>query len=164
MSGFGTRPQAGAKQALVDALMGRVGGDNTQLFAELIGRGDMGRAFREDMFLRQIANTPWFSEFKQQYGETPDLNYPGYDYRAAMAAGIRPERDPYDPSLTQAMDQAAFGTKPQGTYHWPSQYKAGDHPTMWKEQFMQLDPQGRNPDALGIPDAQAASRYLMRSK
>lgn len=135
---------------------------NRQRLVELLASGDMGGAFQEDMFLRKVGNTPWFSEFQKQYGETPDLNYEGYDYRGAMSAGVKPVRDPYDPSTTQALDQAAFGTKPQGTYHWPSQYKAGDHPTMWKEQFMQLDPQGRNPDALGLADGVAASRFLLR--
>jgi hypothetical protein len=152
------------RDKMLAALMGRVGEENTAPLQSMMQRGDMGGAFREDMFLRQISNTPWFGEFTQQYGETPDLNYPGYDYRAAMAAGSMPERDPYDPSLTQAMDQAAFGTRAPGTYHWTSQYKAGDHPTMWKEQFMQLDPQGRNPDELGIVNAQAASRYLLRRR
>jgi hypothetical protein len=136
--------------------------NRSRLAAALMG-GDMGAAFQEDMFLRKIGNTPWFKEFQQQYGEQPDLNYPGFDYRGAVAAGNMPNtRDPYDPTLPQAMDQIAYGTKPQGTYHWGSQNKAPDHPTMWKEQFMQLDPQGRNPDALGLADGVAASRFLLR--
>jgi hypothetical protein len=136
--------------------------NNRARLAQILAGGDMGGAFREDMFLRQIGNLPWFKEFQQQYGEQPDLNYPGFDYRGAMAAGQRPTRDPYDPTMTQALDQAAFGTPAPGSYHWGSEYKSDGHPTLWKEQFMRLDPQGRNPDGLGIPDGQAASRFLLK--
>lgn len=97
-----------------------------------------GNAIRERQFLNGIQATPWFSEFRQQYGEAPDLSRnANYDYRAAWAAGIRPERDPYD------------GNR----FHWPSalpngeMLKAPDHPTAWKEHFMQAT--GRNPDAVG---------------
>jgi hypothetical protein len=136
---------------------------NYARLAALMAQGDMGGAFQEDVFLRKVQNTPWFGEFQKQYGETPDLNYGGFDYRGAVAAGNMPTtRDPYDPTQTEALDQAAFGMQPRGTYHWGSANKAADHPTLWKEQFMQLDPQGRNPDGLGIRDGQAASRQLLK--
>ncbi len=102
-------------------------------------------SFDEDRFQRTIRATPWFAEFVQNYGEEPDLNTNVYDYRAAIKAGVRPQRDPYD----------------NGKFHWSSEFKAKDHPTMWKEQFMQLDPWKRNPDALGITSPMEASRNLL---
>lgn len=111
-----------------------------------------GHAFQEDFFQRRMRALPWFSEFKSQYGEEPDLNTSDYNYRAAMAAGLRPERDKYDPTSTEAMNQAAYGVQPQGTYHWPSavdgsqMLKSEDHRTAWKEHFMRL--YGVDPDSL----------------
>jgi hypothetical protein len=59
-----------------------------------------------------IRQTPWFSEFQQRFGEEPDLNTPDYNYRAAWAAGARPDvRDPGDNLL-----------------HWDSRYKGESHP------------------------------------
>lgn len=83
----------------------------------------------EATFQQWIKALPWYSEFQQQYGEAPDLDAPEYDYRAAYQAGITPERSQYD----------------QGRYHWPSQFKAVTHPTMWKEHFMQAT--GTDPDS-----------------
>jgi len=66
----------------------------------------------EEEFQAGIRATPWFSEFKQQYGEEPNLNDPSYDYRRAWAAGARPDvRDPTDKQ-----------------YHWPSEFKGASHP------------------------------------
>jgi hypothetical protein len=118
--------------------------------------------FQEAMFQRGIRGTPWFSEFKSEYGEEPNLDAPEYDYRGAWKEGVRPERDVYDPSLAQVMTAQMRGSAPAGRHHWSSVGKSEDHPTMWKEKFMQLD--GRDPDSLGLPDAQAASRYLLRSQ
>ena len=98
---------------------------------------------QESRFLRDIARTPWFSEFAQSYGERPDLSRNAdYDYRKAWAAGVRPEPDPYD------------GNR----YHWPSSLPSGEmlksptHPTLWKEQYMRAT--GQNPDAVGATEAQ----------
>ena len=93
---------------------------------------------RENKFQVGIRATPWFQEFVSQYGEQPDLNTPDYDYRKAWAAGIRPERDPYD----------------NNRYHWRSSLdngqmlKSADHPTAWKEHYMRAT--GKNPDAVGV--------------
>ena len=65
----------------------------------------------EEEFLAGIRATPWFTEFKQQYGEEPDLNSSDYDYRRAWAAGARPDvRDPGDKQ-----------------FHWPSEFKGAGH-------------------------------------
>jgi hypothetical protein len=95
----------------------------------------------EGTFLKEIKETEWFKEFVKEYGEEPDLDTKDYDYRTAWAAGIRPERDPYD----------------NNRYHWPSSLqdgqmlKAEDHPTAWKELYMRET--GINPDAVGATKA-----------
>jgi hypothetical protein len=38
---------------------------------------------KERAFQQGIRNTEWYKEFKQRYGEEPDLNTPHYDYRKA---------------------------------------------------------------------------------
>jgi hypothetical protein len=96
----------------------------------------------EIRFQREIAATPWYTEFTKQYGESPDLSKnANYDYRKAWNAGVRPERDPYD----------------SNRYHWPSSTPTGEmlksatHPTAWKEHYMQA--KGVNPDAVGATEA-----------
>ena len=70
-----------------------------------------GYSPQEADFQFGVRATPWFGEFAQQHGE-PNLNDPNYDYRAAWAAGARPNvRDPGD-----------------NQYHWPSQFKGPEHP------------------------------------
>ena len=95
-------------------------------------------SFEEDQFQNWIRSTEWFKEFKNEFGEEPDLNTRDYDYRKAWKAGIVPERDPYD----------------NNRYHWGSSnpetgelLKAADHPTAWKEMYMRIT--GQNPDAIG---------------
>ena len=97
---------------------------------------------QESRFLRGITNTPWFAEFARQYGERPDLSRNAdYDYRKAWAAGVRPERDPFD----------------NNRMHWPSSLPNGEmlktknHPTAWKEYYMRAT--GQNPDAVGATAA-----------
>jgi len=90
----------------------------------------------ERKFQEGIRKTPWFAEFKREYGEEPDLNTPEYDYRAAWKADIRPQRDKHD----------------GGRYHWASSLPGGkmlkseNHPTAWKEMYMRQT--GRNPDEM----------------
>lgn len=99
----------------------------------------------EAAFLRGIRETEWFKEFVNEYGEEPNLDTKYYDYRKAWAAGVRPERDPYDINPLTG----------KGRYHWGSSdpstgemLKSEDHPTAWKEHYMRAT--GQNPDALGI--------------
>ena len=67
---------------------------------------------QEGSFQSGIRDTPWFTEFKNRFGEEPNLNDPNYDYRQAWAAGARPDvRDPGD-----------------GLLHWSSQFKGENHP------------------------------------
>ena len=97
----------------------------------------------------EIRQTPWFKEFVTQYKEEPDLSSSAdYDYITGWKAGIRPERDPYD----------------QNRYHWSSKtpegqwLKAPNHPTRWKEVFMEQS--GVNPDALGLQTEQQGQEWL----
>lgn len=81
----------------------------------------------EVAFQAGVKQTPWFSEFKNQYGETPNLDSQDYNYRAAWKAGVRPQTYEYDQMQ-----------------HWPSMtpsgesLKATNHPTAWMEDYMQL--------------------------
>ena len=93
----------------------------------------------------------WRSGFAGRYGEQPNIEPGGnYDYRTAVKHGVVPQ-----PSDTDG-----------GMPHWPSQVeappyaapiplKAGDHPTMWKQEFMTQF--GADPDQLQqfTPEMQA---------
>ena len=103
----------------------------------------------EFIFQKWIRGLPWFAEFKQEYGEEPDLSPSSdYDYRAAWKAGITPERDKYD----------------KNKYHWPSStnvgqmLKSANHPTAWKEHFMRAT--GINPDQIGAENKSHAIQLL----
>ncbi len=96
----------------------------------------------EQSFQSWITDLPWYREFQQRYGETPNLQDPDYDYRAAYHAGIEPQR--YAPD--------------GGAYHWPSStadgnaLKSENHPTVWAEHFMQKF--GYDPIAKGLSKEQ----------
>jgi hypothetical protein len=82
---------------------------------------------KEAQFQAGIKQTPWYMEFKKQYGEEPNLNAPEYNYRAAWQSGVRPETYEFDK-----------------LQHWPSvntkgeSLKATKHPTAWMEDYMQI--------------------------
>jgi hypothetical protein len=62
----------------------------------------------------------WRNSFENRFGEQPNTTSDSsYDYRAAWAAGNRPQPVPNDT-----------------VWHWGSVGKAADHPTEWKQQFM----------------------------
>ena len=80
----------------------------------------------------------WRNSFANRFGEQPVIDGGNYDYRAAWKAGARPEPIPGDT-----------------VWHWSSVGKSADHPTMWKQQFM--DQFGVDPDQVQqwTPDMQA---------
>ena len=89
----------------------------------------------EKLFQDWIKATAWYQEFVRDYGEIPDINTRGYDYRGAWKAGIRPERNPSD----------------QNRYHWSDfggnqRMKSLYHPAAWAQYFM--DQFHINPDDL----------------
>jgi hypothetical protein len=77
------------------------------------------------------------------------LEQPDYDYRGAWKAGVKEVISPYD-------------NRP----HWPSATPEGrmlkdpNHPTAWKEFFMQQ--YGEDPDALGLDTYEKARMWHMR--
>jgi hypothetical protein len=95
---------------------------------------------KENQFQTTMKTDPryqqWAQSFLSRFGEFPNLNAPEYDYRAAVQGGVFPTPDQYDNNFP----------------HWPSSMpdgtplKSADHPTMWKEKFMQRF--GVNPDQL----------------
>lgn len=106
----------------------------------------------EEMAFQQwVRALPWFGEFKQQYGEEPNLSDPDYDYRAAWKAGLTPQR--YAPD--------------GGKYHWPSaspdgsMLKSKNHPTAWMEDFMRAT--GVDPNTMGVRD-EAEGRRIMQQR
>jgi len=84
-----------------------------------------------------VRRTKWFQQFSKKYGEQPNLNDPGYNYRAAWKAGLRPQDVKDDPEMQ----------------HWSSVTPSGEslksrsHPTAWKEDYMQMT--GRDPGEPG---------------
>jgi hypothetical protein len=88
----------------------------------------------------------WRNEFIDTYGEEPQLEGAGYDYRGAFEAGIVPEKNPYD-----------------NKYHWGSiglegkDLKSKNHPTRWKSEYMKLT--GNNPDENNISFNDAINKY-----
>lgn len=91
----------------------------------------------EAAFQRDVRRTKWFQQFSKKYGEPPNLNDPGYNYRAAWKAGLRPQDVKDDPEMQ----------------HWSSVTPSGEslksrsHPTAWKEDYMQMT--GRDPGEPG---------------
>lgn len=102
---------------------------------------------KEEMqFQKEIKSSEWYQEYKKNYGESPNLDSKDYNYRAAWKSGIKPER--YAPD--------------DNKYHWPSETSKGEslkainHPTGWKEDYMQLT--GKDPsEATNLNDKQAAA-------
>ncbi len=87
----------------------------------------------EEAFQRGIRGTKWFQQFRDKYGEPPNLNDSSYNYRAAWKAGVRPQDYAHDPEMQ----------------HWASVTPSGEslksksHPTAWMEDYMQVT--GRDP-------------------
>jgi hypothetical protein len=106
--------------------------------------------------------SPWYSEFKQNYGVEPDFNTKDYDYMAAFKAGIKPSRDPYDIGPNPVTGLPA----PEGgRYHWASKTPEGlwlknpeTHPTAWMETFMEQT--GKNPESLGLKTREQGDQYI----
>jgi hypothetical protein len=71
----------------------------------------------------------WRNAFSNMYGEQPNIEDPGFNYREAFLAGNGPKPNAHDV-----------------VPHWSSTGKAANHPTAWKNDFMQLF--GADPDDL----------------
>lgn len=81
---------------------------------------------------QEQAFAKWYAEWAQRAGLDPNPDAPEhrYDYRAAYTAGAIPQIDPSD-----------------GRYHWPSQFKADDHPNRYVNGVDTKTGQRMSPDA-----------------
>jgi hypothetical protein len=106
---------------------------------------------KEAQFQEWIRGTQWFGEYKEKYGEEPDLNTDKYDYRSAFDAGITP----------------TVRNKKDGMLHWPSStgegkpLKSKDHPTYWMEGFMRKT--GIDPESIGINTEADGLAYILKN-
>jgi hypothetical protein len=98
----------------------------------------------EKKFQQDVKSSDWYKEYKQNYGEDPNLNSKDYNYRAAWKSGAKPEK--YAPD--------------ENKYHWPSETSKGEslkalnHPTAWMEDYMQLT--GKDPhEGKGMTEGQS---------
>ena len=92
----------------------------------------------EAKFQSEIKKTPWFQQFKQKYGEEPDVNTKDYDTREAWKQGVIPKINQNDQM-----------------YHWNDSVngvmlKSLSHPTAWMEPFMRQYP-GAAPENANDP-------------
>jgi hypothetical protein len=90
----------------------------------------------ENRFQSEVKATPWFSQFKERFGEEPNLDTTDYNTRRAWFNGILPTDTQYDPGLQ----------------HWTSKtpgggnLKSNTHPTSWMNTYMEMT--GKNPMAV----------------
>ena len=115
---------------------------------------DSSRAMQVDdatrkKIINEIRKTDWFREFKNEYGEEPNLGpTANYDYITAWLSGVRPKRSAQD----------------NNRFHWDSMTPDGvmlkkpDHPTVWKTYFMEEI--GLDPDEIGLKNEADAQMYL----
>jgi hypothetical protein len=106
----------------------------------------------ESDFQDFINNDPdvvkWRDEFKEEWGEEPQIDGADYDYRGAWKAGIKP-KPTYEPETKKTL------------HHWDSigvdgkDLKSESHSTRWKSDYMKAT--GINPDEAGITKEQALS-------
>jgi hypothetical protein len=106
----------------------------------------------ESDFQDFINNDPdvvkWRDEFKEEWGEEPQIDGADYDYRGAWKAGIKP-KPTYEPETKKTL------------HHWDSigvggkDLKSESHSTRWKSDYMKET--GINPDEAGITKEQALS-------
>lgn len=68
--------------------------------------------------------------------ENPDAPEHHYDWRSAYRAGARPQKD-----------------EPSGLYHWPSEFKADDHP----RRFLHVDAHGREDPSAPLVDTKTGN-------
>jgi hypothetical protein len=73
----------------------------------------------------------WSRQFRQKYGEQPNLNDPQYNYRLAYALGAQPQAYAHDPGMMHWSSAT-----PVAPYAEPAYLKGPDHPTRWMETFM----------------------------
>jgi len=83
----------------------------------------------EQKFQQFILNHPWYSEFKEEFGQEPQIDGGDYDYRGAWEA--RGE----EMFAKNPMDRKWHGYSKTPGGSW---LKAPEHTTRWKEDFYQM--------------------------
>ncbi|HYE93571.1 MAG TPA: hypothetical protein VEA38_21250, partial [Terriglobales bacterium] len=88
----------------------------------------------------EAAFRAWYAGWARKAGIDPNPDAPEhrYDYRAAYRAGVTPTIDPND-----------------GLYHWPSQFKADDHPNRY---VGGVDTKNGRPAGVSVADLDALDR------
>lgn len=66
---------------------------------------------QELQFQDDMSQSPWTKQYKEKFGEDPNLDQDDYDMRGAWQAGVKPKIYPAD-----------------GLYHWDSRFKSDDSP------------------------------------
>lgn len=110
---------------------------------------------REQEFQGAMATQPpysdWNAQFRQRYGERPNLNDPQYNYRLAYALGEQPQAYAHDPGMMHWNSAA-----PVAPYNEPADLKSQNHQTRWMETFMRT--YGMDPHEAGAEQIQDAIR------
>lgn len=92
-------------------------------------------ADQEQTFQQQWTMDPdiraWRNSFAQTYGEQPNPNDAGYDYRGAVMNGVRPVPYEYDGG------QRHWGSTAETPSGGLLELKAPDHGTRWMQGFME---------------------------
>ena len=112
----------------------------------------------EDTFQRDMMFAPgwsnWRRDFIRHVGGAPNTDPGGdYNYRLAWLAGAAPEYHAPSDSY-HGLSSAAIPP-----YAEPLGLKAPDHPTMWKEEFLQKH--GFDPDERDAPWTKESARGLL---
>ena len=97
----------------------------------------------------EAAFQQWYGDYsnRNRLNRNPDDPRHQYDYRGWWQ-GIQSDPERYTPQVSPH----------DGFEHGPSEFKDSDHPTMWKEHFLQAT--GQDPDDLGIPNEAAGRAYI----
>jgi len=116
---------------------------------------DVEVAWRFDPAIRK-----WRREFVQRFGYEPSLDDPDYNYRRAIALGLRPEYYPADDSMHWMQDAEV------APFRQRVPLKAPDHPTAWMGPVYEAtgtDPREMTPAQWEEAEAQGALSGLPRA-
>jgi hypothetical protein len=83
----------------------------------------------EAAFQSFVTQSEFFKSFSDDFGEPPNLDDPGYDYRGAFQE-LGEDMFALDP---ESGKQHGFSRTPSGRW-----LKSPDHPTAWKEYLMSI--------------------------
>ena len=121
---------------------------------------DLENQFQTDMMFAP-GWRDWRKQFIDRVGGSPNTDPGGdYNYRLAWMSGARPD---YDPGTKEVH---GFSQTPFPPFREPLKLKAANHPTMWKQDFMERF--GANPDIVAregtaTPEMQEFGGDLIRN-